>query len=148
MEFNTWQRVMIYLVGEPDPICGDRRKEAIKWVAKKLHRAESTTYGYYEGRGEPSISDARNLHESLVEKYDCHAVMSYLNHEFNVDGGVANGTPKDDFWEIHELSTDGARFFKKAKNGCAVSKQKYFDVVQEIKKEVKDLEAEGNRLEA
>lgn len=148
MDLLRWQDVMIYLAGGNDPVCGDTTKEAIHWIAKKLHRAPSTTYGYYEGQasGVPNIEDCRDLHEALVKEFDCHVIMSFLNYEFNVSGGVANGSPKDDFWEIHELSTDGARFFKKAKNGSSVALQKYFDVVECIEREVDDLRAEGERI--
>jgi len=142
MSFTRWQDVMIYLVSEELT----DQDNPIDWIAKRLGKARSKTYGYYEGRGCPDIEEARDLHEDLVEKYECHAVMSFLNHEFSVKGGVANGTAKDDFWEIIELSTDGARLFKKAKKGCATAKQKFKDKIQAIKSEAKDLEAEWRRL--
>lgn len=134
MEFSE---VLIYLTGGADPITN--RTE----IAFHMGKDYQTVTNYVKGDTQPPIDAARRLHHWLVKEKNCHIVCKYMNPTLS---GEANGKVQDDLWNLHEQSTDAARFYEQAKSGDPQAKQRYFDEVKKMEKEIKDLKKEGEEI--
>lgn len=137
MDIMEFHELLIYLTGGKDPIA--TRKE----IAFHMGRDYQTVTNYVKGDTIPDIDAVRRLHHWLVKEKSCHIVCKYMNPTLS---GESNGKVQDDLWNLHEQSTDAARYYEAAKNGDPQSKQKYFDEIKKMEKEVKDLKAEGEEL--
>jgi hypothetical protein len=135
---TEFQDVLIFLTGGAEPIA------TVSEISVVMNKNRETIYGYRSGNYEPPISAVRSLHRWLVKEKGCHVISKYLNP--CLQKGKANGKVQDDLWSIHEESTDLARHYDDAQNGDPMAKQRYFDVITSMKKEIKDLEAEGEQL--